>query len=134
MVKQADYDVFLSYSHKDRPWVAEFASALREEGVTNWFDVSEIQAGERWAEHIQDALRASGTLVLVLSRNNVASPSTYFELGAAIAGHKRIIPVATEDVPLDQVPSVVAQYQMLKESSPREAGRRVAEVLQGAAA
>lgn len=133
MVKQAEYDVFLSYSYKDRPWVAEFASALHDQGVSGWFDAFEMKPGELWKERIQEALRASGTLVLVLSRNSVESPWTFFEIGAAIADKKRIIPIATEDVPLDQVPSVVAQYQMLKEPSPREAGRRVAEVLQGIA-
>lgn len=130
MVKEAEHTVFLSYSYKDRPWVAEFASALHDQGVPGWFDAFEMKPGERWKERIQEALRASDTLVLLLSRNSVESPWTFFEIGAAIADKKRIIPVATEDVSPDQVPSVVAQYQMLKESSPREAGRRVAEMLQ----
>lgn len=33
MANEREYDVFLSYSMKDRAWVSEFAEALTEAGV-----------------------------------------------------------------------------------------------------
>ena len=50
MAEKQRYDVFLSYSFKDKPWVSEFASALRDAGVKAWFDVSELAPGERWQD------------------------------------------------------------------------------------
>ncbi len=130
MAEKQRYDVFLSYSFKDKPWVSEFASALRDAGVKTWFDVSELAPGERWQDKIQEALRDSSTLIIILSPNSVESPWTFFELGAALADKKRIIPVVAEDVDLMRIASLLRQFQFLKESSPREAGRRVAEILE----
>ena len=130
MTEKRDYDIFLSYSHKDKPWVSEFVATLKKAGIKAWFDQSEIAPGERWQEKIQQALRDSKTLVVILSQNNIESPWTFFELGAAVADHKRIIPIATDDFDLRKLPLLLRQYQFLKESSPQEAGKRVAEVLE----
>lgn len=70
-------------------------------------------------------------MVVILSRNSLQSPWTFFELGAAVADHKRIIPIVTEDIDLASVPVPLAQFQLLKESSPVEAAKRVAAVLKG---
>lgn len=129
MTEKRDYDIFLSYSSKDKPWVSEFVATLKGAGVKAWFDASDLAPGERWQEKIQEALRDSEILVVVLSQNSVESPWTFFELGAAVADRKRIIPIATEDFDLSKLPLLLKQYQLLKESSPQAAGRRVAEVL-----
>jgi len=125
-----EYDVFLSYSYEDRPWVSEFSSSLRDAGVQVWFDIEQIAPGDRWQEIIQDALRQSKTLVVILSSNSIDSPNMYFELGAAVAGHKRIIPVLLENIDLQRTPTLLRQFQSLQASSPTEAGRRVAEILE----
>nr|VFK22010.1 MAG: TIR domain-containing protein [Candidatus Kentron sp. LFY] len=127
-MSEKHYDVFLSYSPKDRPWVSEFASVLKTGGVKAWFD-ADIAPGEYWQDKIQDALRESGTLVMVLSRNNLESPWMFFELGAAVAGKKRIIPVLPYDMDIAQIPEALWKFQPLRESSPQEAGKRVAEVI-----
>ncbi|HVR96799.1 MAG TPA: toll/interleukin-1 receptor domain-containing protein [Thermoanaerobaculia bacterium] len=129
MTEKSGYEVFLSYSSKDKQWVTEFASALRDAGVKTLFDVSELTPGEPWQERIADALRESRTLVMILGPHSAESPWTFFELGAAIADHKRIIPVVTADIDLSRLPMALRRRQLLKESSPQEAGRRVAEVL-----
>jgi hypothetical protein len=130
MVKQRDYKVFLSYSYKDRPWVEAFTKTLEKAGVREWFDAANLPPGERWDELTQDALRKSQILVLILSPNSIDSPWTFFELGAAFADGKRIIPVLTEDLDWRRIPFPLARYQALKEHSPEEAGNRVAEVLE----
>jgi TIR domain len=123
------YDVFLSYSMADREWAAAFAQSLEESGVRVWFDVSSIAPGERWQDRIQDALRASKVLVVVLSSASIESPWTFFELGAAVADKKRIIPVIANDVQIERIPSLLRQFQFLRESSPLAAGKRIAEVI-----
>jgi hypothetical protein len=54
----------------------------------------------------------------------------YFELGAAIADHKRIIPILVEDVEIELIPQFLRRLQFLRPASPTEAGKRVAEVIE----
>ncbi len=122
------YDLFISSSFKDRPWVSEFVAALRKEGVRPWSD-ADIAPGEKWEEIIQQALRESTRLVMVLNPDTIQSPWVFFELGAAIAGKKRIIPVLTKDLELSSIPTLLRKYQFLNEPSPSLAGKRVAEVV-----
>ncbi|VFN00747.1 MAG: TIR domain-containing protein [Candidatus Kentron sp. G] len=120
--------VFISHSYEDSPWVAEFASALKTSGVKAWSD-AEILPGENWPKKIEEALRESSTLVMVLSQNNIQSRWMFFELGAAVADEKRIIPVLLDDMDVTRIPIPLRQFQPLRESSPQAAGKRVAEVL-----
>ena len=128
MTSKSNYDVFISYSLKDKPWVAEFASALKDSGVRALFDVAELSPGDRWQDRVQEALRSSRTLVIILSKNSAQNPWTFFELGAAVADDKKIIPVLSEDVGPETLAPFL-RFQFLKESSPQEAGRQVADAI-----
>jgi hypothetical protein len=129
MPEKRKQEVFLSYSPEDKAWVSEFAAALREAGVPTWFDVHALLPGERWVEQVRKALRESNTLIVILSRHNAQSPWTFFELGAAVADRKRIIPVLAQEMVPEQVPAFLRNFQYLQETSPSEAGKRVAEAL-----
>lgn len=122
--------VFISYSHEDKSWVSEFVSALRTGGVDPWFADVELAPGDRWADKIQDALRASDTLIVVLSPNHLTSRWVFFELGAAIADKKRIVPVLAANLDIAQIPIPLRQFQVLRANSPQEAGQKVAAVLE----
>lgn len=122
--------IYISYSHGDKPWVSEFVSALRAGGVDPWYADAELAPGDRWADKVQDALRKSDTLIVVLSPRHLTSPWVSFELGAAIADKKRIVPVLTENLDIGQIPAPLRLYQMLRAKSPQEAGQRVAEALE----
>jgi hypothetical protein len=123
------YDVYISYARKDEAWVKQFASALKEAGANVWSD-QELEPGERWQESLEAALRESNTLVVVLSPESVESRWTYAELGAAVAGGKKIIPVINQEVDLARAPMLLRKYTALREPSPEKAGKRVAQVIQ----
>ncbi len=122
------YDLFISSSHKDRKWVSEFVTVLRKEGFLPWSTL-EMAPGENWAESLEKALHDSTTLIMVLSPEILKSNSMFFELGAAIAGKKQIIPVIIKDLEGSQIPPIMLRYQCLNEPSPSIAGKRVAEVV-----
>jgi hypothetical protein len=132
-MSERHYDVFLSYSAHDRPWVRQFASALRAAGVKGWFDASDIKPGDRWQDRVEEALRQSRTLVMVLTADSVSRPWTFFELGAAVADGKRIVPVIAEDFDISALPPLVRQYQFVREHSPEDAARKVAQAVSEAA-
>ena len=129
MSEKRDYDVFLSYSAKDRDWVSQFAVALEKAGVHPWFDVSQLRLGELWREKMEEALRDSRTLVVILTPNSVDNPWMFFEVGAAVADKKRIIPILTQNLDFKNVPPLLLQFQALREDSPQEAGKKLAAVL-----
>jgi len=131
MIENRKYDIFISSSSKiNRGWVEEFASALKDAGITNFFDVGDIKPGERWQEVTENALRDSRTLVLILSGSSDVSPNLFFELGVALADRKKIIPVVSDDIDWKKIDPILAKFQFLKESSGREAGKKVAEILE----
>jgi len=121
--------IFLSYSYSDKQWVEQFAIALKKEGIGVWSAFQDIALGENFTERIQSALRASNTLVVLLSPNSVKSRGVFFELGAAIADNKRIIPIVIDDVESGQLPLPLTKYQYMRESSPVSAAKKVARAV-----
>lgn len=121
--------VFLSYVSKDREWAREFADALRSHDVSVWFDSDELAIGDVIATQIQNAIRESDTLVVLLSQHSASSRWMFAEIGAAIATGKRIVPVLIDDSDALSSSGIVARYQALRESSATEAGARIAAVI-----
>jgi hypothetical protein len=124
------YVVFLSYSYQDRAWVSQFTEALTAAGIHNWFDIGHILPGENWQEKLEEALREAEIMIIFLSEDSVQSPNVLFELGAAVAGEKKIIPVLIVDNEPQTIPAPVSQLVYLRANSPTEAGKRVAEIIE----
>lgn len=66
---------------------------------------------------------------MILSSNSIESPSMFFELGAAFADHKRIIPILSEDIDPHRIPVMLTNLPYLRPSSASEAAKYVAEVI-----
>lgn len=129
MTDEPHYKVFISHSSSDREWTSKFASSLKGLGISAWSDVSSLSPGERWQDRIQQALRESKVFVVIVSSPQVDA-WTSFELGAALADNKVIIPVLTGDISLEQLSPLLRQFQFLNEESPDEAGKAVASVIE----
>ena len=118
--------IFLSYSSKDSSWATDFISILEDEGLDVFSAVRDIKHGDQWQQKIENALRESAVVIFILSENSIDSAWTYFEFGAAIAGDKKIVPIYIDDV---EHPKLFDKYSSLKETSPVDAGKKVAEML-----
>lgn len=127
MTEHQHFDVFVSHTSTDRPWVRAFSHALEDAGIKAWTDAL-MTPGVQVDEQIESALRESRTLVLVLSPDSVSNPRTLFELGAAFADDKTVIPVMARDVPSGQL-KLLANRKIVTEDSPEKAANRVAEVI-----
>jgi uncharacterized protein YoxC len=74
------YDVFVSYSHKDKPWVVSvLVKALRDHGLTVLVDESEFEGGVASIENMTNAVQQSKRTVAVLTPSWVGSEWTRFE-------------------------------------------------------
>jgi hypothetical protein len=73
---------------------------LDRNAVSVWFDTHRIQAGADWRESIDHGLSACTSLVLVMSRDALASPDVTYEWRTALEHGKRIYVVLFEAVEL----------------------------------
>ena len=74
------HDVFVSYSHKDKTWVASvLVKALRDNGLRVLVDETEFEPGKGSIENMTDSILHSRRTVAVLTPNWVGSEWTRFE-------------------------------------------------------
>lgn len=91
-----NYDVFLSYSHNERPVAEKVAEALDNAGLSV-FQSQELPVGEPVSETIRRALAVSDALVLIVPSEGSLQANSAIELGAAMAWHKPICVVRPEN-------------------------------------
>ncbi len=65
--------VFLSYSALDRTFANWLADSLRENNLRVWFSEWELDAGASFVKSIEDGVSQADYLVVILSRNSLAS-------------------------------------------------------------
>jgi ABC-type branched-subunit amino acid transport system substrate-binding protein len=121
--------VFLSYSHEDKPWAEAFAKALRKKGLSLWLDEADLKIGDSVNEAVDAALRQSETVVLLLGPGSVERPSLFFELGAALAMRKRIIPILSEGMERSKIPVPLLHGRYLMKKNPQETAQEVAQAV-----
>jgi len=114
--------VFLSYSHADadRGWVRAFAESLRKRGVKVWFDEFEVKPGEPLVEAMEQGLRASDSIVFVMTPESVNRPNVFFEIGAAIAGGKRMVAIVSKDLDPSLLPQPLRTRRFLAQGPPEQ--------------
>lgn len=61
------YDVFLSYKSCDQEWVVKLKNALVKAGIKVWLDKDEIRPGDLFAEAIEEGLKSSETIAIIVS-------------------------------------------------------------------
>ena len=88
--------IFISYSRKDLTFVKKLASDLEDAGYDVWYDLTDLEGGDRWADAIEDAIRESEAFIVVVSPRSVESEWVQKEFLFAGNLHKRIVPVLYE--------------------------------------
>lgn len=74
------YDIFISYSNKDRHIVHKYAKFLEDYGYKVWYDVKGLYGGAKFAGEIADAIEASKLFVFFSSENSNKSEWTKGEI------------------------------------------------------
>ena len=110
-----DFDVFLSYSLKDKKVVHELARRLKKDGLRVWLDEWEIQPGDIIPLKIQRGLELSRTLLMCMS-------PAYFDSEWGTLEHytllfrdptnaqRRFVPLLIEDC---SPPDIIAQFALI---------------------
>ena len=105
--------MFVSYSRRDRPFVARLTGALEGRVESVWVDLKDLRSASVWSEELQLAVEQADALVFVISPDSVVSVQCATELEIAEALGKRIVPVCYRLVELGKLPDALARRQLL---------------------
>jgi hypothetical protein len=92
------HDVFVSYSHHDKPQADAVCATLEAKGIRCWMAPRDIVPGQEWGGAIVDAIQSSRVMVLVFSNHANASPQIRREVQLAVDAETVLIPFRIEDV------------------------------------
>jgi hypothetical protein len=105
-------DVFISYSVKDEELAQFVKSHLLAQGLSVFLASISLTLGERWTPQIVENLRNSEWVILLASKNALASQNVQLEVGGAIFGKKKLVPIMW-DVQPAELPRWVSDFQGL---------------------
>lgn len=91
--------LFISHSSKDRDWVELVRKRIEASGFSAYlaeYDVTGI--GHDLSPKIQEAIKSSAAVVVVLTGNAAASGIVREEIGFALGRSKLVVPLVTPDV------------------------------------
>lgn len=114
-------NIFLSYSHSDKPIVEIFAERLRKFGHEVFVDTQSIQLGASLSAALSEQLNAADAVVFFVSKSALQSDWFNKELGIAVSNRyserqTRIIPVLLDKDA--QIPFFLNDYLFIDLTSP----------------
>lgn len=95
---EREYDVFISHASEDKDDVARpLAEALRNNGLSVWYDEFELKIGDSLRRKIDKGIANSNFGVIVISRDFISKGWTNYELDGlitkAVNGEQTMLPV-----------------------------------------
>lgn len=95
---EKEYDVFISHASEDKDEVARpLAEALRNNGLSVWYDEFELRIGDSLRRKIDKGIANSNFGVIVISRDFISKGWTNYELDGlitrAVNGDQTMLPV-----------------------------------------
>lgn len=116
MSDEYSFDVFLSYSRKDKPDVFDIALRLQKDGLKVWFDDWIIKPGDNIPSKIEEGLESSRVLVLCMSANAFGSDwakleSATFRFRDPLNKARKFIPLRLDVTPIK---GTLAQFKYIK--------------------
>jgi hypothetical protein len=109
------HQVFISYAQADKSVARQIADALRGAGLKVWFDEWALMPGDSIRQRIDEALRASDLLLVLLSPSSVNSRWVQTEWNAALSSELKargvtVIPALIADC---EIPPLLASRMYL---------------------
>src|SRR5271169_3878558 len=92
------HDVFVSYSHADKPLALAACAALEQARIPCWIAPRDIEPGSTWSEAITEAIPASKAMLLVFSAHANKSRQILREVELAFDSDLIVVPLRVENV------------------------------------
>ena len=91
------HDIFISYSHVDKPVADAICAHMESEGLRCWYAPRDIVPGANWADSIIQAIGATKVMVLIFTRDSNVSPQVLREVSNAVSSGVTIVPFRLTD-------------------------------------
>ena len=136
-----EYDVFISHASEDKDAVARpLATALRNKGLSVWFDEFELRIGDSLRRKIDQGLSKSRFGIVVISRSFIKKGWPNYELDGmmtkAIPGQQILLPIwhdITKQEVIDYSPSLADKVaRSTSQETVEEIADEIAEMIFGA--
>lgn len=130
--KKRDMKVFISYTQQDKNHAELIADRLRQAGHDVWYDEWKLRVGDNLIEKINQGLKETDALLVIISENSLRSKWVMHEFSALAFGelstkNRRIIPVLVDK---STVPEYLARYFYVDLSERPEQGiNRIVDAL-----
>ncbi len=72
-----DYDVFVSYARRDAAAAAELNTWLRGQGLSTFFDRSELRPGLPWVPALEEAINRSRAVAILFGKHGIGNTQQY---------------------------------------------------------
>lgn len=105
--------VFISYSHRDMATADALVAALEGADFEVTIDRRDLPYGEEWQKELADFIRASDTVVWLVSSDSVKSKWCKWELGEVGRLNKRLVPVQIHAIVPEELPEALGKIHML---------------------
>jgi formylglycine-generating enzyme required for sulfatase activity len=107
------YDVFISYSHADTQAMTHVRDHLRTLGMRIWTDEGIVPGTQNWQIAIEQALRNTRAVVVLLSPDSATSLWVREELGFAQNLGKKVYPLLIKGDETDAIPFGYSKAQWI---------------------
>ena len=97
MTNKNNFDVFISYSHKDKAIADLVCSGLESKKVKCWYAPRDIHPGESWGGAIIKAISSAKVLLLIFTSNSNESDQVLREVERAINKKVKVVPFRVEN-------------------------------------
>jgi len=121
--------IFLSYADADEAWVRQVMAELETRSVESLhppLPARDDGDEDEWIETMIDAMNRSRSVVFIITPEAVHSLRMAFELGAALALKKEVIPVVFPGTPAERVPGPLRLRKWIEKREPRAVAEDVA--------
>ncbi|XP_072040435.1 uncharacterized protein [Amphiura filiformis] len=114
------YDIFVSYSHRDDKIAKKVIKLLQKLApkLRIFFDIQELKTGKAWQRTLYHSIDGSRCLLALISENYTKSPVCQEEYNLALAKHcsgdgsMQLVPLCLED--LKEVPATFSKVKLIK--------------------
>lgn len=85
--------VFISYAHADKAFAEELKRQIESAGFKHWIDSEQLRGGEDWRQEIDDGIRKSFVLVVIMTSYAKKSDYVTYEWGFAWGTGVKVVPI-----------------------------------------
>lgn len=124
--KNYKYDVFISYSSKDFSIIQKVINDFKNNNITYWIDIEQIEPGDHITPQIEKALNNSRYVMPCFSRNQLKSGWSRVEYSAILhktlsttSCHQKVVPLIIDDLEPNELPLLTIDILYTKLSDSR---------------